>query len=97
MSYPFQAPEPHLQPSIRARTIGAPNSMGRSHMAAIRRFDRYTELGPYTAWVSRPDDGEYTIAVQVSNHLLTSDDDESFETEDQALAAADGLAHRLQH
>jgi len=71
--------------------------MGRSHMATIRRFDRYTELGPYTAWVSRPDDGEYTIAVQVSNHPLMSDDDETFETEDQALAAADGFAHRLQH
>jgi hypothetical protein len=33
----------------------------------------------------------------VSNHPLMSDDDETFETEDQALAAADGFAHRLQH
>lgn len=65
-------------------------------MAAIRRFDRYTELGPYIVWVSRLDNCEYTIAVQIGEHRIECDDDESFETEDQALEAADRLAHTLQ-
>jgi hypothetical protein len=65
-------------------------------MAAIRRFDRYTELGPYIAWVSRLDNCEYKIAIQIGEHRIESDDEESFETEDQALAAADRFAHSLQ-
>ncbi|HEU4669201.1 MAG TPA: hypothetical protein VFR91_00715 [Dyella sp.] len=65
-------------------------------MATIRRFDRYTELGPYIAWIHKLDEGEYTIAVQVGNHRIENDEDDTFETEDQALEAADGLAHQLQ-
>ncbi len=64
-------------------------------MATIRRFDRQTELGPYIAWVRQLNEGEYTISVQVGQHRLEHDDDDTFETEDQALAAAEEFARRL--
>jgi hypothetical protein len=74
--------------------MDAPNSMGRLHMST-HRCDRYTERGPYIAWLCRIDDGEYTITVQIADHELQSAD-AHFETEEQALQAADALAHRLQ-
>lgn len=65
-------------------------------MATIRRFDRYTELGPYVAWIRQLNEGEYTVSVQVCEHRIEHDDDDTFDTEDQALGAAEGLARRLQ-
>jgi len=68
--------------------------MGRLHMGT-HRCDRYTERGPYIAWLCKIDDGEYTVTVQIAEHPLESAD-QSFATEEQALQAADALAHRLQ-
>lgn len=68
--------------------------MGRWHMST-HRCDRYTERGPYIAWLCKIDDGEYTITVQIAERPPESAD-EFFATEEQALQAADMLAHRLQ-
>ncbi|WP_157510809.1 hypothetical protein [Frateuria sp. Soil773] len=65
-------------------------------MSTPLRFDRQTELGPYIAWIRKLDDSEYTVFVQVGEHPLTGDDEATFETEEDALRAADELAHRLQ-
>jgi len=65
-------------------------------MSTPLRFDRQTELGPYIAWIRKLDDSEYTFAIQIADHPLQSGDDVSFESEEDALKAADELAHRLQ-
>lgn len=62
---------------------------------STHRCDRYTELGPYIAWLCKIDDGQYTITVQIAERPPESAD-EFFATEEQALQAADVLAHRLQ-
>ena len=62
---------------------------------STHRCDRYTELGPYIAWLSRIDDGEYKIVIQIADHLPECAD-QPFETEEQALRAADVFAHQLQ-
>jgi len=67
---------------------------GARHMST-HRCDRYTERGPYIAWLCKIDDGEYTITVQIPDRAPESAD-EFFGTEEQALRAADVLAHRLQ-
>lgn len=68
--------------------------MGRRHMST-HRCDRYTERGPYIAWLCKIDDGEYAITVQIAERPPEKAD-EYFPTEEQALQAADALAHRLQ-
>lgn len=62
---------------------------------STHRCDRYTELGPYIAWLCKVDDGNYNVVVQIADHPPESTD-ETFETEEQALRAADVFAHRLQ-
>jgi hypothetical protein len=62
---------------------------------STHRCDRYTELGPYIAWLCKINDGEYTIVVQIADHLPECAD-QPFETEEQALRAADVFAHQLQ-
>jgi hypothetical protein len=62
---------------------------------STHRCDRYTELGPYIAWLSKINDGQYTFVVQIADHLPECGD-EPFETEEQALRAADLFAHELQ-
>ncbi|WP_424683377.1 hypothetical protein [Frateuria sp. YIM B11624] len=62
---------------------------------STHRCDRYTELGPYIAWLRKINDGEYTIVVQIADHLPECAD-QPFETEEQALRAADVFAHQLQ-
>ncbi|HEV2621846.1 MAG TPA: hypothetical protein VGU65_07145 [Frateuria sp.] len=62
---------------------------------STHRCDRYTELGPYIAWLSKINDGEYTIVIQIADHPPECAD-APFETEEQALQAADVFAHQLQ-
>lgn len=62
---------------------------------STHRCDRYTELGPYIAWLCKINDGEYTIVVQIADHPPECAD-QPFETEEQALLAADVFAHQLQ-
>jgi hypothetical protein len=77
-----------------ARTIAIQNGMGRTHMST-HRCDRYTELGPYIAWLCKINDGEYNIVVQIADQPPECGD-QPFETEEQALRAADVFAHQLQ-